>query len=295
MASDQEAPGPGGGDLAVELSREAAATTANAKSHDDLQNASILPIEAEQQIGQQRGPELVEDEAKRAAPLEEVPQAAGETATGAGGTGNDGSAVPARTGRGGQPATSAASVGSEPLKRIDRPWLAHTQNTTNQGAAVQLPNGQDIPDPRSPTGHLMSPVASLSAVAEAGRETRAAYLSLLNNPETALGAAPYLVTSLGINLGHGGTFDYQRKGNHVTGFTQFPQFKNVSNVNVGLFSQQAGLTLNETLKAAGTFAKLFSSNARPNQPHGLEPETAQFITTGFNLGKSGVFNQPTTP
>jgi hypothetical protein len=105
--------------------------------------------------------------------------------------------------------------------------------------------------------------------------------------------------SMGFNVGHGGTFDYQRSGNQFLGllthgatFTQLPQFRSVSDVNVGLFCEQAGLTLDETLSIAGRYARLFSSNSKPDQPNSLDPTTAQFIITGYNLGQSGVFGSP---
>lgn len=115
---------------------------------------------------------------------------------------------------------------------------------------------------------------------------------MLNNPEAGQDAIPYLSARLGAAVGHGGTFDFQRQENPVTGFTQFPQFLNISNVNVGLFVQQAGLTLEETLHLAGKFAGVLSGNAKPDQPYGLDPETARYITVGFNLGQSGVFDRP---
>jgi hypothetical protein len=141
----------------------------------------------------------------------------------------------------------------------------------------------------------MSPVADLSAVAEAGRQTRDTYLSLLKDPEAAPGAFPDLGMALNNNVGQGGTFDYQRKGNRITGFKQLPQFRDVADVNVGLFAQKAALTREETLSIAGKFARLESRNARPNEPHGLDPRTAQFITTGFDLGQSGAFDKPAKP
>ena len=76
----------------------------------------------------------------------------------------------------------------------------------------------------------------------------------------------------------------------VTGYTQFGQFRNVSNFNVGLFAQQAGLSLDDTLRIAGTFAALRSSNAEPDQPYGLNARTAEFIRKGFAAGASGAFN-----
>jgi hypothetical protein len=74
------------------------------------------------------------------------------------------------------------------------------------------------------------------------------------------------------------------------GFQQLPQFRDVSNFNVGLFSQQAGMTLEQTLNVAGDFANLLSGNFSPNSPHGLDPRTADFITGGYNEGASGAFN-----
>lgn len=58
-----------------------------------------------------------------------------------------------------------------------------------------------------------------------------------HNPKGFAGALPYLAIGLLLNVGYGGRFDYQRQGNHVTGFTQIPQYRDVSNFNVGLFSQ----------------------------------------------------------
>jgi hypothetical protein len=121
----------------------------------------------------------------------------------------------------------------------------------------------------------MSPIADLSVVAAAGRDSGATYRSLLSNPDTAPGALLNLLATLDANLGHGGTFDYQRQGNLLTGYTQLRQFKHVSNVNVGQFAQQAGLTLDETLTVAGGYAGLLLGNARPDQPHGLDPTAAR--------------------
>jgi hypothetical protein len=68
-----------------------------------------------------------------------------------------------------------------------------------------------------------------------------------------------------------------------------------NSTNVGLFVQQTGLTLDETLTVAGGYAGLLSSNARPDQPHGLDPTAARFITEGFHIGQSRVFSQPSAP
>jgi hypothetical protein len=109
---------------------------------------------------------------------------------------------------------------------------------------------------------------------------------------TASDAIVTLAVTLGVNLGHAGTFDYQRSGSYFTGYTQFRQFKNVSNVNVGLFAQQAGLTLDQALWIAGGFASVFSSNKRPDRPSGLDPLTEKYIRIGFEIGQSGVFGPP---
>jgi len=93
------------------------------------------------------------------------------------------------------------------------------------------------------------------------------------------------------NIGIGGAFDYQREGNPITGFTPFPQYRDVSNFNVWLYTQQAGLSLEETLRVAGAYASVFSSNAKPDQPYGLDIQTREFMEIGFRVGQSGVFGR----
>src|SRR5262249_3634980 len=155
------------------------------------------------------------------------------------------------------------------------------------------------PTPDSITGKVMSPLADLPTVAAHGRVTGEVFRSMLYNPETSAGALPYLYTTLWRNLGHGGTYDYQRRGDmitgHLTGFTQLPQLRPIANVNGGLFAQQAGLTLDEALGIAGFFAKHFSRNADPSQPNNLAPLTAHFIKRGYELGQSGMFDKPPMP
>jgi hypothetical protein len=116
----------------------------------------------------------------------------------------------------------------------------------------------------------------------------------------------YLFAVLGAAVGTGGAFDYQREGPQsailadilsrgnddslaadlLGTFQELPQFRDVSNFNVGLFSQQAGLTLDETLSTAGRYAATFSANARPANPNGLDPQTAQFIKAGYKAGEA---------
>jgi len=159
----------------------------------------------------------------------------------------------------------------------------------NQGVPVVLPNGQTVPDQFSPTGNLMSPVADPSEVIVTGHVIGDTYSSLLSNPEASGGAIAYLGSAILGAVGQGGTYDYQRKGNRITGFTQYPQYRDVSNFNVGLLTQAAGLTLDETLSYAGDLAYWESSNYSPNQPYGLNPRTAAFITLGYTYGQSGAF------
>lgn len=142
---------------------------------------------------------------------------------------------------------------------------------------------------------MMSPVADLAPVAAAGRQTRRTFQELLHHPKSLAGALPYLAISTLANIGHGGRFDYQRQGNHITGFIQFRQYRDVSNFNVGLFCQQAGLSLEATLVAAGRFARILSGNAKPDQPYGFDVETAEFIKSGYESGRSGVFDRPDGP
>jgi len=163
------------------------------------------------------------------------------------------------------------------------------------GNVVILPDGSDIEDDGSLTGKLMSPTSDLSAVAAAGRQVGSTYAWMLRSPEGGAGALPYLATMLGINVGQGGKFDYQRRGNRISGYTHLPQFANVSNLNVGLFSQQAGLTLEETLWIAGKFACNFSSNSDASKPYCLSSGQLKYITDGFKLGESGAFGPRASP
>ncbi len=152
------------------------------------------------------------------------------------------------------------------------------------GVPVKLPNGKTVPDPHSSTGMMMAPTSDVSDVAAAGRKAAA--------DSTAHGffssGAVGFYTALGEAVGTGGQFDDQRMGPQsdvVTGgFQQLPEFRDVSNFNVGLFAQQAGMTLEDTLTTAGNFARMFSGNYSPNSPYGLAPQTAEFIKIGYQAG-----------
>ena len=198
-------------------------------------------------------------------------------------------------------ASSSGYVGNAPPSPLglgafasDLPQNSGTNSSSpvepsSPGVPVVLPDGSRVPAAESATGFLMSPVADLSSVAAAGRNAGNTYLAMLNNPEAAESANSYLYASLYRHLSQGGTFDYQRQGNPITGFTQLRQFRDVSNFNIGLFSQQAGLTLDETLRSAGLYARVFSGNARPDRPYGLDLRNVSFIKSGYQAGVSGVF------
>lgn len=164
------------------------------------------------------------------------------------------------------------------------------QSTSNQGVPVVTQNGQMVPDQFSPTGNLMSPVADLSAIVVTGRRIGATYSTLLNSLEASGSALPYLLSALNEAVGQGGTYDYQRRRNPFNGkYFQLRQFRDVSNFNVGLTTQSAGLTLDETLSIAGDLAYFESSNYSPDNPYGLSLQTAAFIRLGFAYGQSGAF------
>ena len=165
-----------------------------------------------------------------------------------------------------------------------------TPKDTSPGEVVVLPDGSTIPDPKSSTGKVMAPLADLSVVAAAGRRTGLVHRGLLTNPLTAGAAPAWMVPNLRANVSHGGTFDYQRREGQF-----LRQFTPVSNVNVGLFAQQAGMSLEETLAIAGLYARLFSNNANDAEPHGLDPDQLKYITAGFKIGQSGVFGAPAAP
>jgi len=160
------------------------------------------------------------------------------------------------------------------------------------GKPVVLPNGEKVPsdEPDRPP-YLMSPVADLSVVAEAGRKV---FMQILGRmPTSRSEAREYGRELVRRALAQGGQFDYQRERSPdgAPDYVQLRQFRDVSNFNVGLFMQQTGLfyDVDEVLKIAGDYAKEHSSNYMPNEPHGLDPRVKRWIERGFAAGKSGVF------
>ena len=101
-----------------------------------------------------------------------------------------------------------------------------------------------------------------------------------------------LESVLRANLGQGGTFDYQRRHYppEKDGLSQLRQFRSIANINVGLFCQQLGLSLDQTLWLAGYYAVKNSSNRnllRP--PYLLDSNTQKYIETGHEIGAKKLF------
>jgi len=161
-----------------------------------------------------------------------------------------------------------------------------------KGRRVVLPNGKPVVDDTSPTGHLMSPFADLGNVAAAGRQAGARFRALLALDPAGTRAFEYAYEAVKATLGQGGDFDYQRRINKddPSGFTQLRQFRNVSNVNVGLYMQQMGVPRWMALEIAGRYARRYSSNAKSDQPYGLDPQTREFIELGYKIGSQGHFD-----
>ena len=161
------------------------------------------------------------------------------------------------------------------------------------GVPVVLPNGSKVPDNYNANGHvMMSPTADLSDVADAGKKLKAKFDMLIAQGQIEAASA-LLSSALAANVATGGNFDYQRAGHQwytipeevgIKLFEQFPNFRDVSNFNVGLFAQQAGLSLEDTLRIAGGYAGFASSNASSNSPYGLAAQTREFIETGYKAG-----------
>jgi hypothetical protein len=150
-----------------------------------------------------------------------------------------------------------------------------------------LINGLPIEDQKSPTGYLMSPKGSAAEVAEAGRALGNQLLQIKNPLLKLL----YLAASLGVNVGIGGKFDYQRgEGSFFSNFVQYPQFRGVSNFNVGLFTRGAGLPEEVTLRITEVVAlvehvfKLGGSIYQPDQPYRLDPINTRWIHQGYQAG-----------
>jgi hypothetical protein len=139
------------------------------------------------------------------------------------------------------------------------------------------------------TGSLMSPTSDVGSVVKAGKQFGLAVLTLsIYNP--LLGATVF-VAGLGAYLGHYGVFDYQRKG--LPPFTTkfYPQYIRVSNFNIGVFAQQAGVPEKVILAIAGAYARVLSNNATADQLYGLT-QNREMIHLGYSLSALGAFTVP---
>jgi hypothetical protein len=161
------------------------------------------------------------------------------------------------------------------------------------GVPVKLPNGKTVSDPHSKTGVLMSPTADLSKVAAAGKEIKRTtdLLAASGSESSGFAIFGYVASALKSDLQQNGDFDYQRTSFVSGDLQQLPQFRDVSNFNVGLLGQQAGLSLDELLTIVGGYASLHSSNYQPDQPYGLDPQTRELTVAGYQVGASGAYGQ----
>lgn len=191
------------------------------------------------------------------------------------------------TARSSDSASSMAMIWPLPLPAVDS-WASDEERSA--AVPVVLPNGQAlrVDSSKGAEGPLMSPTSDLSEVAATGRKTgdfvRAA---ILNDPKNAPAAIGYLLARLGLDLGQGGSFDFQREGNNLTGWKHFPWYEYVSNFNIGLYLQQAGLPLSVALGISGLYASLFSKT------RSVDSGKADLIRQGYAVGKSGSF-EPST-
>ncbi|MSP75812.1 MAG: hypothetical protein EXR12_06720 [Rhodospirillaceae bacterium] len=176
--------------------------------------------------------------------------------------------------------------------RVESP-SAETIAKSREGTPVILPNGKTVPNEYSRTRVLMSPFEDLKGVAEAGRETlKSLVANWLNDPLKVEEVFKSAVELTRKELGQGGRLDYQRlwiPDDSAPDYLQLPQFRDVSNFNVGLFTQQAWVPLETTLMIAGEYAKRHSSNYMADQRYGLDPRTRQWIERGYKIGKTGMF------
>jgi hypothetical protein len=168
--------------------------------------------------------------------------------------------------------------------------------TDAPGVEVKYPNGSSVPDKYNSQGDhkgvMVGPTSDLSGVAAAGRNLKKEIDMLIAEGDLERAKA-LLYSALATNVATGGNFDYQRHGPQsdlfTGGFEQFRTFRDVSNFNVGLFAQQAGLNWDETISFARVYAFFMSSNARGS----YTPDARNYEMTreGYEAGASGVYGQ----
>lgn len=185
---------------------------------------------------------------------------------------------------------NAAGVGCQAIAKwnADHGISPTAKKSDFPGVPVKLPNGKTVPDAKSPTGQLMSPTSDLSDAAAKGKEIGAKYQAILNSgvPGAQALALAYLTSALKSAVAQNGDFDYQRTILPGGNLQQLPQFRDVSNFNVGLIGAEAGIPLNTLLGIADGYARLRSSNGQ----NGLDPQTAQWEINGYQAGASGAYD-----
>lgn len=170
--------------------------------------------------------------------------------------------------------------------------IANSAKKSNApGVPVKLPNGKTVQDPYTHQP-LMSPTADLSDVVARGKQIKSDVMLVIGYGQdlTNITGAIQLRDELKQAVAQNGDFDYQRTTLAAGDLQQLPQFRDVSNFNVGLIGQQAGLSLDTLLQIVGNYAKGNSSNARPDQPYGLDPRTRDLTILGYQTGASGVYD-----
>jgi hypothetical protein len=108
------------------------------------------------------------------------------------------------------------------------------------------------------------------------------------DPNAGAAVAGYFASALKKAVAHNGDFDYQR-ASFGGPLQQLPQFRDVSNFNVGLLGQQAGLSQDELLTIVGGYARLRSGNSKSDEPYGLDSRTRELTELGYEVGASGAF------
>lgn len=156
---------------------------------------------------------------------------------------------------------------------------------------VRLPDRTLPTDAEGTPLHIRSPTADLSAVAAAGRAAGANYAAGLARGYE--GAVPAFYGEATSALAPGGRFDFQRSGNQIAGllfgFEQLTQYRDVSNVNVGLWLQQAGYSLEDALAFAGEYSKRFSGQTEKRTRYGVTELQQYYAIVGWRMGESGAY------
>jgi hypothetical protein len=189
---------------------------------------------------------------------------------------------------GGAPRSITPFRGSTSIAMMRPP--SRMYSLLSAGVPVRSPDGKTVSDPHSATGVLMAPTSDLRNVAAAGKAIDKQMNEVLSYDDgsglSGLAALSYLAGALKEDLCQNGDFDYQRATLAKGTLQQLPQFRDVSNFNVGLLVQQAGLSLNEILTIAGSYARYNSSNYRPDQPYGLDPQTRDLTELATKLERA---------